>query len=189
MQIDKKSRRAIGVTIWALVATAFVAGLWNARRIDAKKNDERAAQLATMGDRELAEQSLLESGNYGRAILDYKGRVMEWNKALEKWTGYSKGELLGKTILDVIPTEMRQSHEEAFAKAVADPNSSKKVQVVSCKLVPKDPAKKPIPVRVTVLVVRPPIPDQPPYVIANIYRQSSVIEMDEPAEQTAEAKR
>lgn len=143
-------------------------------------NQQRAAaamQMALATDKEKAVLGLIGSLDYVVVILNQRGEVVEWNPATEKLTGYSKAEMLGKTITPIIPEEMRKIHHAAFAAAFRDDAKLGKIQRVKCQVVRKDPAKKPVDVSVTVRVVKFGVEK---FAIATIDRRSRITEIETP---------
>lgn len=63
--------------------------------------------------------ALLNDENFGYAILDEKGEVIEWNRALERLTGWPASEMLGKNLYEIMEDpESYEMHKEAYAKAI-----------------------------------------------------------------------
>lgn len=125
--------------------------------------------------RRLATEALLDSPYYGWAILDSDGLVEEWSPALAAWSGYTREEMVGEDVTKLMLDEKRELHTSGYAQLIADPRSIGKTFIVDCDLVPKDPSKKPIPVRVNARVVE--LPHGKPYALAFIDRQSRVREV------------
>jgi PAS domain S-box-containing protein len=63
-------------------------------------------------------QRLLESISDGILILDHKWRYILVNNAIEKMTGKSRSELLGKKIMDVFPGIEDSKFSKAFKKVI-----------------------------------------------------------------------
>jgi PAS domain S-box-containing protein len=180
----KKSHRQIcGLVCWTLALVFFSVGLVQANRKTiaeqakaAAEREQAARDLAAATSKEQAVNALIDSAVYGMAIVDQSGRIVSWNLAMARLSGWPTEEAIGKNLAGLIPEEMRQRHSDAFRRAMADPKAHQQTQVVECAIQPRDLKKKPVPVRVTVRVVN---AAKGPYAIATIDRQRSVVELDE----------
>jgi PAS domain S-box-containing protein len=61
--------------------------------------------------------ALLESALDCVIAIDHEGRVLEFNPAAERTFGYSKSEVLGKELADlIVPPDLRELHRRALAR-------------------------------------------------------------------------
>lgn len=85
------------------------------------------SQIGQFIDRKESEKALRESETRKRAILesaldcmitiDHEGKILEFNPAAERTFGYSRGELIGRSMADrLIPPHLRDRHREAFSR-------------------------------------------------------------------------
>ncbi len=72
----------------------------------------------TIDDCDLA-KIVLETVGALVLVLDPEGRVLRWNAACEKATGYSSDEMLGKTFWDLLLPEERDRTQAAFGRVLA----------------------------------------------------------------------
>ncbi len=74
-------------------------------------------------DRSAAEQrtrDILETAHDAFVSMDTDGRIREWNRAAEGIFGWSRDEVLGRTLADVIiPEDMRDLHREGLERFMA----------------------------------------------------------------------
>jgi PAS domain S-box-containing protein len=142
-------------TTWAIVqivisAVVFSVGITTYYRKDKAQLQEIASLHKELEDRFEFVLDLQASDTYGLARLDSQGRVIEWNKALEKWTGYTQQEMLGQTLHSVMEPEVADRHQKAFEKAMHSEFDPEKLTVVRCKITNRDQTKPPQPVLVSV---------------------------------------
>lgn len=169
--MTRKSRMKWAAASWTTALVVFLTATYVAYRREHRRADE-------MSDRQVAMLALIESADYGFAILDQDGKVREWSPALERLSGYTRGEMLGQDVKGLMPADMAERHAAAFTKAITDPSASRRVQVVECQIQPKDKDKKPVDVRVSVRVVQASRDGSvSPYAIAHIDRRSRIVEL------------
>lgn len=152
---------------WLLVAVGLVAMAWG---WIAAKHETQLMQA-----RDAAMRELLNGSDYGFAIMDINGEIIEWNEALAEWSGYKSDEMKGKSIEFMMLPEVADKHKKAFTEAMRASAKNGFVHVVFCSLI--DRWGKPVDVRVSVRVVRP--RGEPPYAIAHIDRANRVVESAE----------
>jgi PAS domain S-box-containing protein len=161
-------------SIVVFLAITFCAVGWYKTRSAKFESD---AEVAALEAREDALSSLLYGTNYGYAVLDWKGRVMLWNPALEKWTGYSQADLLGKNLLALMPAEKQKLHADGYEKVINDPNAAGKTFQVFCELVPRTTGSEPIRVQVNIRVLRPKNGSGHPCAVAMVDRVRSMVRL------------
>ena len=61
-----------------------------------------------------------------RAVVDHNGQVLEWSPSLQRLLGWSQDEMLGESIDEIIPDEMRNRHRGAFARQMNTARASGK---------------------------------------------------------------
>lgn len=136
---------------------------------------QHAAMLTAMGEEYGALTELLNGSDYGFAILDSDERVVKWNAALERWTGYMAADTIGNRITFMMAPDAAARHHDAFVKTINDPTAAGKTQIVNCTLVAKDGIE--IPVQVSVRVVYP-RDGRSAYAVASIDQQRRVVEVN-----------
>ncbi len=134
--------------------------------------------LGVVTARVAAMEALLDSDNHGFAVLDHNGLVVEWNPFMEKYTGYTKAEMLGQDIQALMSAQNHETHAAGYAKIINDPKSVGKTYVVECELTPRSPEKKRVHVRVSARIVQPPN-DGERYAMAFIDRTRRVVDFGE----------
>jgi protein-histidine pros-kinase len=80
---------------------------------------ERAGELR---DAEPALRAVLDSAAQGIVVIDGAGRVVMVNARLAAMFGYTREELLGRTLETLVPGELRRVHAEHRAGYVANPH-------------------------------------------------------------------
>ena len=72
----------------------------------------------TVDDRDLA-QIVIETVGALVLVLDREGRVLRWNAACERATGYSREEMVGRPFWDLLLPEEREGVRAVFDELVA----------------------------------------------------------------------
>jgi len=74
--------------------------------------------------------------------------VIEWSAGAENMLGYSRAEMVGKSIETIIPVDMKAKHRAAIAEAIEASNAGSedptKVQIVRCRAVAKSGVEIPV---------------------------------------------
>jgi protein-histidine pros-kinase len=70
-------------------------------------------------ERDLAEslermKAVLESSQDALLVLDHQARMVEWNPAAERMFGYSRDEVLGRRVVEIIPERLRGSYRQGL---------------------------------------------------------------------------
>jgi len=78
-----------------------------------------------------------------------ESNVIEWSAGAENMLGYSRAEMVGKSIETIIPVDMKQKHRTAIAQAIeaSDPTKGQdpsKVQIIRCRAVAKSGVEIPV---------------------------------------------
>ncbi len=118
---------------------------------------------------------VLDDTNYGLCIMDEDHEVIEWNKALERLTGWTLEEMkeIGvEALMD--DGALIAKHREVYVKSMADPKSSGKVTKINCIILCKDGKKKAVAISVRILSAF----DGRRYAVANIDSPSRVVQFD-----------
>lgn len=84
--------------------------------IDQLARDQIKAQRA-----ETEAKSLLESAADGILIVDSEGRILRLNREIERIFGYSRQQLLGRNVQELVPQQLRQQHAVYLADFAAQP--------------------------------------------------------------------
>jgi PAS domain S-box-containing protein len=84
--------------------------------------ERKEAELA-LRENEEKFRSYVENAPYGVFTTDASGRYHDVNPAAESITGYSRGELLGMSILDLLPEDARGSGMEHFTRLLESGSS------------------------------------------------------------------
>lgn len=159
------------------IAEARVAEKTAAERALVMERAERAkAEADALAERESAIGDMRETAMHGYAAVDHEGRIIEWNPALTRWLGYSREEIIGRKITEIMEPADAALHAPAFKAHMADKSKWQLVVTVACQVIHKDgPAHPPVPIRVTARVL--PTKENPsvPYAIALVDLQSRII--------------
>jgi two-component system cell cycle sensor histidine kinase/response regulator CckA len=84
--------------------------------------DQRHAEEA-LRESEAAKAAILDTAIDCVITMDGEGRIREFNHAAEKTFRYSREQALGRTVAElIIPPELRDSHNVAFARATGNPD-------------------------------------------------------------------
>lgn len=104
--------------------------------------------------------SLREAANVGYLQLDDQCRVQVWNATMARWSGRTEEEMLGQTLEKAISPNSWAKYDADYAdwiNVARDRSAAGKplvgTLIVNCDIIPADPSKKPIPVRVTARAV------------------------------------
>lgn len=190
--MSQKSRNWLSYAAWVFAIVLGAAGMFAANQkqlADAHREAQLAATQHALGVKMQQEAAAKEQEthrfinefDYPIAMLNHRGEVVEWNAAAEHTFGWTKADLQANGIASIMPEEMRERHHSAFGKAMVGDGKvvgrvNAPVQRVECVVVHKDPARKPIPVEVSVRVIRE--DDGDVYAIAHIDRQSRILRVD-----------
>ncbi len=157
------------------VAIALLAGAFADAR---HKDQQKAAQLEAMTEQDRAESMIDENLGFGRAIIDADGTIIKWSGALPKWTRWT--DAVGKSLLTIIPENMREVHVAAFNAALSahTADNAHTTLVVKCELPRIDDMSKVTHVTIVTNIVQPLIEGGRPMVVAHVYRTKSVKETD-----------
>jgi two-component system, cell cycle sensor histidine kinase and response regulator CckA len=81
---------------------------------------ERLNAEAALRESEARQHAVFDSAIDGLIMMDHEGRVAEFNPAAERIFQYSREEVLGKLMADlIIPPSLRDSHRRGLARYVA----------------------------------------------------------------------
>ncbi|MBI4804512.1 MAG: PAS domain S-box protein [Desulfovibrio sp.] len=107
---------------------------------------ERHCQLLRRMLDDLREEYLSLAQSAPDAIIasDATGRVVFWNVAAQNLFGYEPGEIMGKSVILLMPERYRERHEEGFAKALEAGKALKPSAPLECEAVRKDGVEFPI---------------------------------------------
>jgi hypothetical protein len=147
--------------------------------IDARNKDARkAAELAALTEEQLAEDSINENLNFGRAIISADGTIIKWNAALQKWTRWK--DAVGKPLVTVIPEEMRPAHVAAFNNAIERVSKGEKYKTpaIECQLPRIDDPTKVTHVTIVTNIVKSKIPGRKPFVVAHVFLTKALQKID-----------
>lgn len=165
-------KRASWIAVPVLLSVlAYVAYSEREAKID------RQYELEAMAEVQEVLHAFINFSNYGMGVLDYDDLVKLWNPALERLTGYTEAEMIGKTIERVMTREEWVSHEREFSRAVTVPRSQSQVIEKPCKVLTKDGRE--VPVQVRIYMVRPKRKGAKPYSIAFINPVSTIVKLPE----------
>lgn len=99
-----------------LLVAERTAELIEANRVLAREASDRR-------DAETRVRDLLESAPDGMVVVDGTGHIVLVNSQAERMFGYSRGELLGEAIEELIPHRSREAHVQLRAEYSADPRT------------------------------------------------------------------
>jgi two-component system cell cycle sensor histidine kinase/response regulator CckA len=78
---------------------------------------DRLSAEAALKESEARQHAVFETALDGLIMMDHEGRVAEFNPAAEQIFQYSRGEVLGKPMADlIIPPALRESHRRGLAR-------------------------------------------------------------------------
>ena len=111
--VTKDGRRIdVEVTSYTLDFQHRDAGLVVARDITESKRAE-----AALRESEALTRGVLDAALDAYIRMDEKGRITEWNRMAEAVFGWSRAEVLGRTVADtVIPPDRREAHRRGLAR-------------------------------------------------------------------------
>ncbi|WP_232215780.1 PAS domain S-box protein [Archaeoglobus veneficus] len=78
-----------------------------------KKAEEKLAYMA----------AIVEHSIDAIISLDMDMRIVSWNRGAEKMFGYSESEIVGKSVLSLLPVDLWDSYRESFKKAIIEGHS------------------------------------------------------------------
>ena len=105
------------------------------------------AQLQESEDRRAAIGALLDSTEFGYVICDENKKIIEWNPAMQRLTGYTKEDIDRIGVRMVFPEPILSDEAEVFK----DPTGKIRVSMATCDLITK--LGKTVPVEVVIRVV------------------------------------
>lgn len=85
--------------------------------MDAKRLQEAAATKLTNE----VNAAIIEIAIRGYVIVDHDGRILRVNHAIETMFGYSRDELVGKDVGELVPVAAREEHARHLARYMLDP--------------------------------------------------------------------
>lgn len=139
--------------------------------------EQQAAKLADIAARDQALAPLHEVLGHGVMRIDADGRVLEWNKTLENWTGWTAEEMFGHTLERVMRPDDYADHAAGYPKWLTDPNSDITTIYLDCDLLPRDRAKPPVPVRVGASKIEQIGDGVPPIAIGLIHLRENIADL------------
>lgn len=146
-KVSRKTRNS-------LASIAGIASVTLTILVFARAHRETTTELDQTKARTQAIQAMLDSQEFGYAIMDQDGKIIEWNPALERLTHYTEKEVKTKGLECMMPPEIYSRHKIALTKVMGSDQLKGKVAVVNCVILPHGPDEKPLPVRVTVRTVQ-----------------------------------
>ncbi len=96
--------------------------------------DDMRRNLHEMNNYLQTYDTVFQSGMFGLHSIDRSGRIVFANDRLHDVLGFSKGELIGKTIFDIYPLEIHQLAQAGLRKVMEDGRHT----LVMSKMVKKD---------------------------------------------------
>lgn len=120
-------RVAIGLGIWAFVATFFVHQYRTAV-------NQTELQLSDDAARSEGLEAMMADDHYGVITVDKMGRITDFNPGADRLTGMGEAEAMGRHVGEVVCGELVTKLGQAFAdRATAE--KSAKVLVVNCDMI------------------------------------------------------
>jgi PAS domain S-box-containing protein len=85
-----------------------------------RKRQARVKAAAALREGEAHARAILDAALDAVITIDYRGRVLEFNRAAELTFGYRRAEVLGEELAElIVPLEHRQAHRQALARWTA----------------------------------------------------------------------
>jgi PAS domain S-box-containing protein len=124
-------------------------------------------QLGQFVERRRADVALRRSEARNRVVLesaldcviamDHQGRVLEFNPAAVETFGWTRAEALGRPLADlIIPTELREAHQEGLARCLSGKSGRLLGQRVELEGMRKDGSRLPVEIAVAAIHVEDP---------------------------------
>lgn len=82
-------------------------------------------------------RSLLDDKNTMLIALDSNGLVVEWNPACERRMGWTKEEMLGQNLSQIMSPDDFRRHNDGFLRWIADERNRGAVGIERCTMIPK----------------------------------------------------
>ena len=144
----KSTRRKWAAVLWILpISVGLIFGVRSWMLTKANLDSYAAVRRVAL--------ALTASTNHGWVMLDKTGLVVEWNQAMENWTGRTRDEMVGQTLESIMSPESWEKHRKAYdleAENGGHKLSGGKVIRIDCDVVNKL-TKETIPIRVSVRLV------------------------------------
>ncbi len=86
-----------------------------ALRVQTLAKKMHRAHLALM-ESEIRFQTVFHTATDAIVLADHTGRIMDWNQAAERMFGYTKEEIFGKLLTDIMPERFREAHTQGLAR-------------------------------------------------------------------------
>ncbi len=119
-----------------------------------KAHRETAIQLDQSEARTEAIQAMLDSQDFGYAIMDQEGKIIEWNPALERLTHYTQKEVQEKGMSVLMPPDMYVKHTQAVNKMFGKDYIEGSKTVINCTIEPHNGESEKIPVEITIRAIQ-----------------------------------
>lgn len=146
---------------------------------EAKLNAEHfarvEAELKAKLSRDSTVMTMRDSADHGYLELDYLGKVLIWNAALERWTGYTQSEMIGHTLERVMSPEDYEPHSTNYVQWIQVEDTKISTLRLECKLINKN--GKRVSVIVTARKVPAEIPGEQPRALGMIDRPRQVLDL------------
>jgi PAS domain S-box-containing protein len=164
-KISRKARNHLaGVAmLGSLILTALVFA--KAHRETRHLNMERGVKVEAI-------EAMLDSEEFGYAIMDQSGKIIEWNPALERITGWTQEEVKQNGLETLMVPKMAEDHKKAVYRSMSGMLVPGKVISILCEIPSPVEGEPPIPVKVSVRTVKAHNGER--YAIAHVDLQKSV---------------
>jgi len=164
-KLTKKTRASLS-------GIAGVASLVLTLLVFTRAHRETKIQLDETEARTDAIEAMLDSTDFGYAIMDQEGKVIEWNPALERLSHWSEKEVKDKGLEVLMPPDLFIRHSKSISKVMGEDILSGKVSIVNCEIKPHEEGSPPLPVKITVRTVQSKKGKR--YAIAHVDRQKQI---------------
>tara|TARA_R100000005_G_C4985545_1_gene194008 strand:- start:650 stop:1204 length:555 start_codon:yes stop_codon:yes gene_type:complete len=100
-------------------------------------------------DQELLKK-VINTSNNTLIGVDYEGKIFAWSNGALEMLGYTKSEIVGKSLHSLVPDALKDKHRQKFISKINDPTDTQIFErYISCSVLTK--SRKEVNVNVTVI--------------------------------------
>jgi PAS domain S-box-containing protein len=140
----------------------------------------REQRLRSLEDSVRAMHAMWQSEDHGLIIVDEHAVIRTWNPALERWTGRTAYEMIGKNLNTIMSDDGSAQYLAKSAEAMQEAHGNGATKrIENLQLVPKDEAAEPVDVTMSIRGFRTPDSSEKPYLVVQIDRPEVIVELEE----------